>query len=458
MLNLQRFAVILFLLSFSFSGMAQRIGRVENAETGKPLSNVNIQNLDSGFGTVSNSLGDFNLGTRTAETDSIQFSYVGFQKETLTLTELKDRNFIVLLFPKLESLEDVMISGNGSLRKSVPYRKLEDMPKAVTNFGYASSSEKLFVVGGSLAEKHDKNGELQDRMFMSNLDFSDYIKAMRLNRNFDFLHYNQQIFSYDFATQKWKTATPKVTERINQNSAILNGKVYTFGGKTTGLRGKKELLPNIIEIYDPATDELEIDETNPHMANNFASFVYDSLLFVAGGSNKQSTTTSIKQYSNVMHVFNPETGFWRELSYLPQPKEVNGVLAGDKFYFIGGEQNDALAFVESYDLKTGKWKRHGRIFENMRKPSLAFDGTYIYIYDHGKLLSYNPMTEELKQYNIDLDEREPGIAYRDDKLYIFGGFIAREFEYFPSSHLYEIPLSELVRTRIQREKTLGGSY
>lgn len=450
-----KYSSLILLLLFPIFIFAQRIGKIEDAATGNGLGNVNIINLNSEFGTVSNSNGDYNLGDRTAETDSIQFSFVGYQTEIFTLSELKNRNFIVLMFQKKESLDDITISEKGKLRPSLRFQKLNDLPKAICYFSFALTGNELYLFGGTEAEFHNKSGEVQDRMFMSNQSFSDYLKAMRLNRNFDYVRYNSAVLVYDFETENWAAANFKALDRIEQQSQFLNNKIYTFGGKTASLNGKKEFLTNIIEVYDPISGKLEEDKMNPHMAVNFTSFTHDSLLFLAGGSTKVHTSTQLKEYSNKVHVFDPETGLWKEMNPMPEAKETNGIKLNNKFYFIGGEQEGrAIPYIEYLDLDNGKWKRIGKLFEPVRKPSLSSDGNYIYIYTSGKITVLNPRTEDIKEYKIEIAEHEPGMLIKDDQLFIFGGYIAKEFEFYPSNHLYKVPLSEFSRTRIQQAKSL----
>ncbi len=56
---------------------------------------------------------------------------------------------------------------------------------------------------------------------------------------------------------------------------------------------------------------------------------------------------------------------------MPVAKETKGILVNDKFYLIGGYNGKAPFSIESYNLKTGKWKKEGELFYGISKPALT---------------------------------------------------------------------------------------
>ncbi|MCB9466217.1 MAG: TonB-dependent receptor [Candidatus Eisenbacteria bacterium] len=69
------------------SGTAAVTGRVVDKETGAPLSGVNIQVVDTGFGGISNPDGSFHLRDLPAGPYRLQFSFIGF--DVLILPEIR---------------------------------------------------------------------------------------------------------------------------------------------------------------------------------------------------------------------------------------------------------------------------------------------------------------------------------------------------------------------------------
>ncbi len=443
--------VFILLLNLQSQVLAQKTeGLVIDAGTGEVLEGVNIYDPVRETGTVTNSEGKFKLKDVDPEA-FYRFSFVGYETKEYTPAELEAQNFIVKLRQTHENLSGIELNVQ-KLYKKLPYIKLQDMPKAVYSFSHVRLGNKLFITGGSESEEVDQALKLMEEY--ASVGFDEFLNALKRNPGMDWPEFNSQLFGYDLDNNQWETAPVKTIERTHHNAEAVDGKIYIFGGKTLSLNQRKEILPNEIEVFDPATGELMVDETNPHQAVNFASFTTDSLLFVAGGSTRKYRTTGRKDYSNQVHVYNPKTGYWKKLGPMPEGKETTAIRVGEVVYFIGGYQEEPLAFIEQLDLKTGKWKRLGNLPSPIEKPSLATKNNIIYIFEEKSIVAFNIVDGSLKEYKVDFDEVMPQMTvYRDD-LYIFGGYLFFNFKLTPSDNFYKISLSDFAKTEVIREKSL----
>ena len=442
---------IILSLSFNSTVFAQKIeGLVIDAGTGEVLEGVNIYDPVRKTGTVTNAEGKFSLKKVDPET-SYSFSFIGYETEKYTLPELKELKFIVQLSQTTENLSDVELKTQ-TLHKKLPYVKLQDLPKAMYSFSHVRLGNKLFITGGSETQEVDQALKLMEEY--ASVGFDEFINALKRNPGMHWPEFNSQIVSYDLENNQWETASVETIERTHHNAETVGGKIYIFGGKTLSLNQRKEILPNEIEVFDPATGDLLVDETNPHQAVNFASFTTDSLLFVAGGSTRKYRTTGRKDYSNQVHVYNPGTGYWKELGPMPEGKETTAICVGEQVYFIGGYKEQPLAFIEQLDLKNGKWKRLGRLSSPIEKPALATKNNIIYILDQEKIITFNILDHSLKEYKVDFDEVMPHMTVYGDDLFIFGGYLLSNFELTPSDNFYKISLSDFGKTKVDLEKSL----
>ncbi|RMZ50290.1 hypothetical protein EB822_09060 [Flavobacteriaceae bacterium PRS1] len=98
--------------------------------------------------------------------------------------------------------------------------------------------------------------------------------------------------------------------------------------------------------------------------------------------------------------------------------------------------------------------KEGELFSGIKTPALATHDNVIYIFDDGKIYTYNTKTKELDEYLIDLFFKSSSLFYYNDKLYLLGGFKENEFSKTPSSNLYSIDLNEFEKTAISKSKTL----
>ncbi len=90
-------------------------GKVTDGSTGESLPGVNIVVQGTTLGTITNADGDFELKVPN-ENVTLLFSYVGFLSETI---RLEGRTVLeVSLVPDLQALEEVVVIGYGTMRRS----------------------------------------------------------------------------------------------------------------------------------------------------------------------------------------------------------------------------------------------------------------------------------------------------------------------------------------------------
>ncbi|HQK41163.1 MAG TPA: galactose oxidase, partial [Flavobacterium alvei] len=232
-----------------------------------------------------------------------------------------------------------------------------------------------------------------------------------------------------------------------------NNKIYVLGGKRVSTNGVFEYLDNKIEVFDPENQSIIIDNTNPHQAADFASFEYNGNLIVMGGSTKMNED-AVKLYSNKVHSYNINSGYWYELDNLPTAKETTGVLIKNKIYLVGGFNSKPLNTIESFDLITEKWTTEGELFKAVSRPAITNDGNLIYFFDNERIYTLDTNTRLLKEYQIDLPLQASKLFYSEDKLYLFGGYIENYYSKYPSPILISIDINEFKNTKPIRAKFL----
>jgi len=187
---------------------------------------------------------------------------------------------------------------------------------------------------------------------------------------------------------------------------------------------------------------------------------------VMGGSTKLKANEE-KEYSDKVHLLNLKTGYWYELNNMPVAKETKGVLINNTIYLVGGFNLKPLSEIETYNLETGEWKVEGQLFKGVERPGLAYNDNIIYIFEEGRIQTYNIVTRELNMYSIDLFQKSSELFYANNKLYIVGGFVERESSnttvegsagnetsITPSLELYSIDLNEFLKAVIYNSKIL----
>ena len=138
---------------------------------------------------------------------------------------------------------------------------------------------------------------------------------------------------YRPSTNTWSTGPSMVTRRDNPGSAVVNNKLYVFGGRTQNADGT-EVVPtlNSMEIYDPLTGNWSFGTPMPTGRRTMSvGRLNDQILVIGGEKNTDGSAF------NQNEEYNPLTQTWRTLPSIVTP--VHGAAFGtinNVIYVAGG--------------------------------------------------------------------------------------------------------------------------
>jgi hypothetical protein len=435
----------LILIFTSYILVAQNVrGTIFDLKTNEPIENVNIFLKKNNSGSVSNKYGKFNLLIKSNinKSDTLQFSIIGYTTTKITLANLKQNDNIVFLSKKLEKLKPVNINTGIKLNSKLKFKKLSPLPHHVFSFASCITNNKIYLIAGNSSYFEDTAKKIINNSV--DISLAEFIEKYRGNPSWE--HYIDELQIYDIEKNTWFKSKLKFRKRAYNNVIYYKNKLYILGGKRLSYNKRFEYLDDKIELYNLKTNQIEIDDTNPHQAVNFASFTYKDNIIIMGGSTKLKRNKD-KIYTDLSHIYNLSSGYWYELPKMTKPKEVNGVLIKDKIYLIGGFNKTPLTEIESYNLKTRKWDKEGDLFHGIARPALTYHNDIIYIFNKDKMLTYNTVTKTLEEYNINLNLLNSQLHYYEGYLYLIGGYIEFDYSKSPSSDLYRIDLNEFSKTK-----------
>lgn len=448
MKNLILFLIFSLSTFLSFSQYIE--GKVLDAQTQEPIEGVNVYIEGINRGAVTNEKGNYYLAFpyEIVKSDVIHFTHIAYNELIIPYTQNK-KNYSVNLLVDFKKLEEVKISEKRNLKKSISYEKLSSMKNGVHSFGSILLNDKIYVIGGDFSYEVNKFKKLLE--YDPDNALQKFMNGTAHNYKMD--RYNGDLQVYDIKNDEWIRSKSKFNKRAYHNLNFYNNHIYIIGGKSISLNGKFEYLGDKIEIFDIEKDTVFVDYTNPHQAVNFASFTYNDSMILMGGSIKQKNN-GFKEYSNKVHLYDFKTGNWYQLGNMPIAKEVKGILIENKIYLVGGFNNKPLSSIETFNLTTQKWQKEGNLFSGISKPAITYTENIIYIFNDGKINTYNVVTKELNEYLIDLYLQTSEIYCKDNKLYILGGFKETSYSLYPSPELFSININEFNITKIQNSKTL----
>ena len=111
-----------------------------------------------------------------------------------------------------------------------------------------------------------------------------YAIGGRLRHNFGSnLNFNEE---YDTTSDTWSMKAPLPTTRSGISAAVLNGRVYVFGGEGRGGTFDET------EAYDPATDSWEQVAPMPTARHGLGAAIVDGTIYVVAGGVSPGSSDS----------------------------------------------------------------------------------------------------------------------------------------------------------------------
>jgi len=132
---------------------------------------------------------------------------------------------------------------------------------------------------------------------------------------------------YDPAADSWATMSPMPTARHHLAASLLDSLIYVSGGRI-GYWGQQQNV-GALEAYSPASDTWYVLPDMPTPRGAHAAAVMDGRLYTFGGE--------LPGIYEEVEEFDPVTNTWRQVTPMLTPRHGTGaVVVGDTVFIIGG--------------------------------------------------------------------------------------------------------------------------
>lgn len=142
--NLVKFRLAVLMLLFSITALAQDVitGKVIDAKTKEPMPGATVKFEGTAFATVTNVDGDYSLSVPNLS-GKINVSFVGFVTNVIDISNRKKID--VELSPEISLLDDVVVIGYGTAKKSDITGSVASVTEKDFNKGINVSAEQLIA-------------------------------------------------------------------------------------------------------------------------------------------------------------------------------------------------------------------------------------------------------------------------------------------------------------------------
>jgi len=220
---------------------------------------------------------------------------------------------------------------------------------------------------------------------------------------------------------EWLIRKAIPTARQEIQHAVLNGKIYIPGGFTAS-----RSATNIVEVYDPATDDWSTAPPLPVAMHHLHLAAAHGTLYILGGYE-----TSGFVPSNRVLELDLQNNRWNPKKNMLISRGAGIAIAfEDKIYVIGGKEFGVSEMNEMYDPATDNWTSRAPMLTAREHLAGALIDSLIYIVggrvstssNLSALEVYSPQTDEWRTLtNMPTPRGGNAAASANGRLYVFGG-------------------------------------
>jgi N-acetylneuraminic acid mutarotase len=278
--------------------------------------------------------------------------------------------------PPLQNQEVMNGNGNGSFNQfdisfysqldsnyDLNWTTRQSMP---TSRSWASSAvydRKIYVVGGCSCESGSsqfENAVNVLEVYDPERDEWEVLTPMSVNRvgpaaavlnsklyvfggfNPNTWSFNPSVEIYDFKTNTWSMGNSMPTGRSWSQAVVFKDKIYVLGGVG-------DYYYDICEVYDPSTDSWETRASFRTGRYLHAAVATDNAIYVIGGSSW--STGSDRHFSDIQK-YNPEEDTWTKKADMPIPYDhIDAFTLTNKIWLMGGGNHSLV-----YDIQSDTWE------------------------------------------------------------------------------------------------------
>ena len=136
---------------------------------------------------------------------------------------------------------------------------------------------------------------------------------------------------------RWVRLAPILEANEEFDSAVVNGKLYLFGGNPVAVAGKQGAPPGHVFEYDPAADRWTKKKNMPQAAHHNGVVGYNGKIFVFGGGVQRQPGGPTQFPIDNSWEYDPVADSWRALARMPLRRlAAAAVESGGKIYVMGG--------------------------------------------------------------------------------------------------------------------------
>jgi N-acetylneuraminic acid mutarotase len=178
-----------------------------------------------------------------------------------------------------------------------------------------------------------------------------------------------------FAQGTWTTKAPMPTPRVAAKGAVVNGRLYVFGGGNCAVSAANNCILPTVEEYDPTSDASAEKAPMPIVMNADVAVAIDDIVYVYGKDLAGAAQPEFLAY-------NASTDTWSFKAPVPTPRaDSAAAVVGGILYLFGGYPDSTgfpIGTNEAYDPASDTWSEKAPMALPLRNSAAAAIGGILY--------------------------------------------------------------------------------
>ncbi len=291
--------------------------------------------------------------------------------------------------------------GNWSLRES--------LPEETSEFGAAALNGFIFTAGGYLMENHHSllMYDIKNNRWTRGPDLpkgTHHPAVVSVNNKLyvigGFMAENA-VQIYDPVSKRWTQGKSVPTPRVAMASVVLNGKIHLIGGTENINQG---IALNTHEVYDPLNDSWQTRASLPNASEHVQAGVLKGRIHVVGGR-------SHFRNMNLNQIYNPATNTWFTGAVMNHARSGMGAVVFEKrLYVFGGEDligRSIVNSVERYDPDSNSWELLNPMIHGVHGNPAAVFQRFIYVLGGAEVSGSGEGSNYLQRFDISNSPKQP---------------------------------------------------
>ncbi|MBE9059512.1 kelch repeat-containing protein [cf. Phormidesmis sp. LEGE 11477] len=184
---------------------------------------------------------------------------------------------------------------------------------------------------------------IDGKIYVAGGRFKGTPESADFNSHFD----TASMVVFDPIAEEWLSAPDMPTARNSHAAAVINGKMYVVGGRQfTEQENGEYANVNVasLEVYDPAAESWETLAPLPQAAGGITAAVLDGKLYAFGGEQWVPEKTVIAE----SWVYDPASDQWTAAPDMPTPRHgIAAGVIGNRIYVLGGATETGAGAVST---------------------------------------------------------------------------------------------------------------